>query len=190
GTSAGAGVRPPPSPIRSDVKLPGPVPTTIRPISFGSASAPVSSASTSSSTRAGTPVLSPSTLPSSSSALVATFVAVSNASVSTVALDQAPVLAGMSQQDMKSRRGQRVAGSLRPLDEADRSVEIRLEIAPLGRRDALESIEVEMRDIYASTVPMTNREGGAGNGPGHAQSAACPSHERRVLGAQLRPHQS
>ena len=116
---------------------------------------------------------------------MATDVAVSNASVSTVDLDQAPVLAGMSQQDVKAWRRERLAGSLRPLDEADRPVEVRLEIAPLGRRDALESIEVEMRDIYASTVPMTNREGGAGNGPGHAQSAACPSHERRLAGAEL-----
>src|SRR5262249_30909736 len=114
-------------------KLRGPVPTTIRSSSLGSAAALVRRSSTSSSRRPGVPVRSPSSFPSSSSALVATFVAVSNASVSTLDLDHPSVPSGVLQPHVETGRGQLLAGSLRPLHEAHRPVEVRLEITPLGR---------------------------------------------------------
>ncbi len=71
------------SPIRVLVKLPGPVPMTSASMSRGRADAWRRSASTSSSSVDGRDVRSPSTSPSSTSALVATSVAVSNARMST-----------------------------------------------------------------------------------------------------------
>ena len=96
---------------------------------------------------------------------MATSVAVSKARISTPSFcneagEQCPVgrLDGdaphlrcdVLETDGRPRSRECARPGLRPLDEDDRAVEVRLEVAPLRRRESAEAIEVEMRD---STVP-------------------------------------
>ncbi len=90
------------------------------------------------------------------------------------------VFPAVPQTDPDSYRRKRLPRSLRPLDEADRAVEIWLEISPFGRRNGLEAVEVEMRHVHSSTVPMPDRESGARDGPLHAERAARAANERRL----------
>ena len=52
-------------------------------------------------------------------------------------------------------------------------------------------VQVEMRDgRLAPRIPLSDRECGAGHGPGDAQPAARTAHERRLSRAQLALHQN
>src|SRR6266536_1067060 len=82
--------------------------------------------------------------------------------------------------------GRKGAGRrLRPLDEADRVLEVRFEVAPLGRGEALETEKVEMRDVGVALVAVADREGRAGDGARHAERAAATPDEGRLAAPQL-----
>ena len=49
---------------------------------------------------------------------------------------------------LDARRREGIGRRLGPLDEADRVLEVRLEVAPLGGGEALEAVEVEVRDVH------------------------------------------
>src|SRR6266540_2157226 len=184
-SSASPNARAAARPIRSPVKLPGPVPATMPFSSVGPASACSRSSFTSSSRRPGSPTRSPSVSPSSTRALVATLVAVSNARINTFELNHPVVGSRMPQLDAEPRRGQRLARRLRPLDEADRAVEIGLEIAPLGRRDALEAIQIEMGHVHVSTVPMADGVSRARHRALDAECVTGTADECRLARAEL-----
>src|SRR4051794_16807526 len=194
---ANASARAAASPIRMLVKLPGPVPTTSRRTSRGWAPARSSNSSASASTRTARDARSPSTFPSARRALVATLVAVSNASVSIAAelgqqlpvsafeLDR-PAFAVHVRQTYRDAHGrERMFGRLRPFDEADRVFEVRLQIAPFGRRKPLETEEIEVRDVRVPLVAVTHREGWAGHGNLDPEGAAGAPDEGRLAGTEL-----
>ena len=129
--SASANARPAARPMRIPVKLPGPVPRTSASIRDRRRPPRRSSASTSSSSVSGRDEASARTSPSQTSALVATSVAVSHASRSTVARAYCPrrqvpvtttlppVASRVPKLDDEPRRGQRVGAGLGPLHEHD-----------------------------------------------------------------------
>jgi hypothetical protein len=82
-------------------------------------------------------------------------------------------------------RRERVGGSLGPLDEDDRVFEVRLQIAPFGRRKALETEEIEVRDIRISRIAVADREGRARHRDVDPERAAGAADERRLAGAEL-----
>src|SRR5205823_3271039 len=87
---------------------------------------------------------------------------------------------------LRARRGEElVRVRLGPLDEDDRAVEVRLEVAPLGRRDALEPEEVEVRDENAALVAVPDRVRRARNRPLDAEPPAGAADEGRLAGAEL-----
>src|SRR5436190_2819088 len=199
-SSAKASARAAASPIRMPVKLPGPVPTTSRLTSRGSAPACSSSPSASASTRTARDARSPSTLPSATSALVATLVAVSNASVSiagdlgkqlplvTFELDRPVFEIHVRQTYRDPHRRERVRGGLQPLHEADRVLEVRLEIPPFCRRKPLEPEEIEVRDVGFPGVAMADREGRARHGYFDLERPASAANEGRLARAELARH--
>ena len=82
-------------------------------------------------------VRSPSTSPSETSALVATSVAVSKARIS-IAVNRdkpLPFFVAMLEAHLDPRSRQNTGSRLRPFDEDDGVVEVRLEVSPLRRRD-------------------------------------------------------
>ena len=92
--------------------------------------------------------------------------------------------------DRDARRRKRRRTCLRPLDEDDRVVEVRLEVAPLGRRDAREAVEVEMGDRDPPAVAVTDRERRARHRLGHAERSARAADERRLPRRPARPRPS
>jgi hypothetical protein len=74
---------------------------------------------------------------------------------------------------------------LRPLDEADRVLEVRLEIAPLGRRKTLKAIEIEVGDIRPARIAVADREGRARHRALDPERPARAAHESRLPGAEL-----
>src|SRR5438874_1547493 len=196
-SSANASARAAARPIRTPVKLPGPVPTTRRLSSLGSAPASSRSSSASASTRTAREARSASTSPSRTSALVAALVAVSKASVSIAGdiRQQLPVVAleldrpvfsvHVRQTYSDADGGECVGGGLGPFDEADRILEVRLQIPPLGRRKALETKEIEVRGVGVSRVAVTNGKGRAGDGSLDSQRPAGAADEGRLAGAEL-----
>src|SRR5688572_21616925 len=113
-------------------------------IASGATPAPATIASMSWSSAAAVVVRSPSTCPSDTSAQVATSVAVSNASTigiwACVAVevvrvivdgDEPPVPPGMREAHLGPGRWEAAYARLRPFDEHDRALEIRLEVSPL-----------------------------------------------------------
>ena len=145
-----------------------------------------SSASTSSRSVTAREVRSPSTSSSETSALVATSVAVSNARIS-IALnrDKPRPTVAVLEPDAQTRRRQDAGAGLGPLDEHDRIVEVRLEVPPLRRRDVAKAEEVEVRDVDATVVPVTDRERRARDRLRHTERAARASHESRLARAEL-----
>src|SRR5204862_6025217 len=130
----------------------------------------------SASTRTARDRRSPSGSPSRTSAVEATSVAVSNARTSTAEDAFQQGLVGSLEVDHPTRlsvgepcphphRREVVAGRLGPLDEDDGAVEVGLEVAPLGRRDALEAEEVEVRDRDAAFIAVADRVRRARDGP-------------------------
>src|SRR3954467_3266072 len=144
------------SPTRRPVKDPGPIPTASASSARGPSPTELRSASASARIDAARDGRSPTSSPSRTSATDASGVAVSKAKSSMhpfyqrllgrVDVDDPVSLVVMLQPDAHPRLGQRPLPRLRPLDEGDRALEVRLEIAPLRRREALEAVEVEVGD--------------------------------------------
>src|SRR4029079_10831842 len=98
--------------------------------------------------------------------------------------------ASMPQTDREARSRQDSLPRLRPLDERDRPVEVRLEISPLRRRDTLEAVEVEVGDLDAvAVVAMADRVGRASHGLRYRECAARATDDARRPGAE-RPRDS
>src|SRR5437660_12873832 len=107
---------------------------------------------------------SPSTSPSSTSALVATSVAVSNARITIELNGDKPDLAAAVLEPHGGADRREHAGARRgPRDEDDRILEGRLQGAPRRRRNGAEAAEIEVRDVDAPPVAVAERDGGASN---------------------------
>ncbi len=91
----------------------------------------------------------------------------------------------MEQADGGARSGNDSGAGLGPLDEDDRVLEVRLEIAPLRGRHPLESVEVEVRDDHVPFVAMADREGRAGYVAREPERAASASDESRLPRAEV-----
>ena len=63
---------------------------------------------------------------------------------------------------------------LGPLDEGNRAIEVRLEVAPLLGAEAGHAVEVEMRDGNGRLVAVADREGRARTGPSTPSSRQAP----------------
>ena len=85
--------------------------------------------------------------------------------------------------DAWARKG--VAAGLRPLDERDRVLEVRLEVAPLRGREPLEAIQVEVGDVLLTPIAMTDRERRARHGRCDPEGSAGASDERRLARTEL-----
>src|SRR5207245_3058660 len=145
-----------------------------------------SSGSRSSGSRTAVEGRSPGSPPWETSARVATSVAVSKARINIAPprATSAAVVA-MVERDLDARRRQDSRARLRPFDEHDRVVEIRLQVAPLRRGDVAEAEEIEMGHVDATPIAVADREGRARDGPLHAECAARPAYEGRLAGAEL-----
>src|SRR5919108_6575644 len=196
-SSANASARAAARPIRRPVKLPGPVPTTTSVSSEGAAPLSRKSWSASSSTRTARETRSPSSSPSRTSAVVVALVAVSNASVSTSEqpVEQDDVRAFQRDEPMSgihvrqtylhAHGRERADRGLGPLDEADRVFEVRFEVAPLRRRQALEAEEIEVRDVRVGRVAVPDREGRARHRRRDPERAAGAPNERGLAATEL-----
>src|SRR5204863_1412526 len=171
-------------PMRRPVNVPGPVPATIKSRSPGATPARSSSPCTSSSrrwapTERPARADSPSTSPSELTQAVATTVAVSNERITNrveqfrvVAskLDQPSIALSDPHVDGDPGRRQHPGAGVGPLDEADRAVEVRLEVGRLLDGHAGRAVQVEMGDRDAAgAVEVADRIGRARHGPGDAQ---------------------
>ena len=150
-------------PIRSPVKVPGPVPTTIASSCDGSTAAVRIRWSTSSS-RCWAAVERPavadsaSTSPSRHRQAVAVSVAVSSES-SSKGVQQTRIVAGQRDQPSialqvvdvhrDTRIRQQPGPGVGPLDERDRILEVGLEVGPFLDGEAARAVEVEVRDADA-----------------------------------------
>src|SRR5438128_4903025 len=143
-SSASASPRAVASPTRTPVKLPGPIPTASASRSPWCAPPWRSRASTSSSSVTARDTRSPRTSPSATSALVATSVAVSNARISIRDRHDSRIAPAVLDADGEPRRRERALPRLRPFDEHDCAVEIRLQVAPLGGREPAAPVEIEV----------------------------------------------
>src|SRR5919197_2390253 len=82
--------------------------------------------------------------------------------------------------------GRQLAGrGLGPLDEADRVLEVRLEVAPLGRGHALEAEEIEVRDVRVAWIAIADGEGRARHVGPHPERAASTADEGRLTAPEL-----
>src|SRR5256712_9830688 len=105
---------------------------------------------------------SPSTSPSKTSALVATSVAVSKARISIAPnRDKSTPFSAVLEVYLDACRRQDAGAGFGPLDEHDRVVEVRLQVAPLRRGHTAEAEQVEMRHVDAPSIAMADREGEA-----------------------------
>src|SRR4051812_34527239 len=145
-------------PIRTPVKLPGPMPTARASTALVCVPDWRSRASTSSSSVTARDRRSPSTSPSETSALVATSVAVSNARISIeLNRDKSRPAVAVLEADGGADRRQNAGAGLGPLHEDDRVVEVGLEGPPLRGRDVAKPKEIEGRHVDATV-------GGGGDG--------------------------
>ena len=84
-----------------------------------------------------------------------------------------------------ARGRERVGTGLGPLDEHDGTVEVGLEIAPLGGRETAEAVEVEVGHVHDAGVAMTDRERRARHARRHAERPRGTADERRLADAEL-----
>ena len=103
--------------------------------------------------------------------------------------DEPPVPPGVLEAHLGPRRWEATLARLRPFDEHDRAVEVRLEVSPLALGDVLEAVEVEVRYGQPACVGVADRERGARDRAGDAERAAGAAYERRLAGAELAGHQ-
>src|SRR6266404_4125795 len=74
---------------------------------------------------------------------------------------------------------------LGPLDERNRAIEVRLEVAPILRAEPTDAVEVEMSHRDACCVAVPDRERGARNRLLDAKCTARAADEGRLAGAEL-----
>src|SRR5690348_1927875 len=173
-------------PMRTPVKLPGPVPTTSASIAPGCRPARRTSSSAAASTSRASVSRSPTTSPSHRSAHDVREVAVSKAKiVLTLDPDPAVRLVDVLERHRGSHRRQPGARVLGPLDEGNRAIEVRLEVAPVLGAEAPDAVEVEVRDGGVPGVAVADRVGRARDGLADAERAARSTDERRLAGAEL-----
>jgi hypothetical protein len=91
----------------------------------------------------------------------------------------------MLEPHLDPRLGKNTGAGLRPFDEDDGVIEVRLEISPLRRRDAAEPKEVEMRHVDASLVAVADRVRRARDRSFDTKRMACTPHEGRLAGTDL-----
>jgi hypothetical protein len=91
----------------------------------------------------------------------------------------------MLESNSDASRRQNPLPRLGPLDEYDRVVEVRLEIAPLRRRHVSEAKEVEVRHVDSTLVPLTDGVRRARDWTFDAERARGAADERRLAGAEL-----
>src|SRR6478752_3337114 len=168
------------SPMRIDVKLPGPRPTTMPSIVAGSStsSSTATSRSPARAARTRPPGASPQTAPKE--------VAVSKARiVFTRDLRAAMRLVDVTEGNGRARPREPGGPVLGPFHERDRAVEVGLEVAPRLGVDAVEAVEVEVRDGRRRLVAVPDRERRARDGAGDAERASRAADERRLPRPQL-----
>src|SRR5215469_11393294 len=146
-------------PIRIEVKLPGPVPTTSASRSPSASPASCTSSSAATRTERASVRRSPAVSPSQTRAQVVTCVAVSKAKIVLTLDPDLPVaLVDVLERHRGAQRRQPAAGVLGPLHEANRAIEVRLQIGPPFPADSLEPVEVEMADRDTPGVTVADRE--------------------------------
>jgi hypothetical protein len=91
----------------------------------------------------------------------------------------------MVEPHLESRRRQDACSRLRPLDEDDGVVEVRLEVTPLRRGNTAEAKEVEVRYVDATLVPVTDGVRRARDWSFDAQGTARTADERRLARPEL-----
>ena len=91
----------------------------------------------------------------------------------------------MLEQEGNPRHGQSGETCVRPLDESDRVVEVRLEVTPLRSADPDEAVEIEVGDSCCSPVEMPNRKRGARDGLVDAERPAGSPDEGRLACTEL-----
>jgi hypothetical protein len=80
---------------------------------------------------------------------------------------------------------ERAGRRLGPFDEADRVLEVRLEVAPLGRGETLEAEEVEVRDVRIARIPVPDGEGRARDRRRDPERTARATDEGRLAAAEV-----
>jgi hypothetical protein len=64
-------------------------------------------------------------------------------------------------------------------------LEVRLQVTPLRRGKALETVKIEVRDVGAAGIPVADREGRARDRDLDAERPARAADERRLAGTEL-----
>ena len=174
------------------VKLPGPIPTTRASRSAVRAPAWRKSASTSCSSVTAREIRSPRTSPSSTSALVATSVAVSKARISIhVHRDKSQILAAVLQADPARAPAARRPPPLRAIRRTRPRPRSTARGRPTPPSDTRrETEEIEMGDVDSAAIAMADREGRARDPVLHAERAARAADKRRLAGRRARPRRS
>jgi len=85
----------------------------------------------------------------------------------------------------RARRGQDARAGLRPFDENDRVVEVRLEVTPLGVRELREPVEVEVRDVDVAVVAVADGVRRARDRLRDSERAGRAADERRLPRPEL-----
>src|SRR5438105_6671142 len=88
----------------------------------------------------------------------------------------------VTQADGNAHRRQAAGGSLRPFDEDDRLLEVRLECRPVRLGEALEAVEVEMAD---AVVAVADRVGRARHRPCDPERTSRSADEGRLPGPEF-----
>src|SRR6478672_1881087 len=181
-SSASARPRAVASAMRIDVKLPGPVPTTIASIERGS--------STRSSIRyvsAAARSVQPSPLRSPMSAHTAPGEVAQSKDKIVCGLDRdtAMRLVDVLEGHRGAHRREPGARVLGPLDEGNRAIEVRLQVAPLLGAEKADAVEIEVRDRHGRRVAVADRVRRARDRLPDAERAAGAAHERRLARAKV-----
>ena len=99
--------------------------------------------------------------------------------------DKPDLAAAVLEPHGRPRRRENAGPGLRPLDEDDRVLEVRLEVSPFRWRDVAEAEEIEVRDLDSSLVAVADRKRRARDQPRHAERTAGAADEGRLPRAEL-----
>src|SRR5688572_30178528 len=91
----------------------------------------------------------------------------------------------MPQPHTHPRGRQYAVPGLGPLDEDHGVLEVGLEVAPLRVRDAVEAVEIQVRDVRRARVTVPEGVRRAGHRPRDAELAGRTAHEGGLPGAEL-----